>query len=145
MNRQGGIIDGKRTKEYAAWQNMRGRCLNPKLKCWKNYGGRGITICKEWDSFAVFLRDMGEAPKGYSLDRIDNDKGYYAANCWWATKSQQESNKRKRAHCRKGHEYTPKNTIQRKTGRCCRECQQAANLAWYYKNKINKEKLNATV
>ncbi len=142
--RQGGIIDGKATKTYAAWQAMRDRCNNPNIKCWKNYGGRGIKVCPEWDDFTVFLRDMGEASPGLSLDRIDNDLGYFAENCRWTDRKTQNMNRRKTTHCRKGHEWTPDNTRWVKGARSCRECQRAYSLNWYYKNKIKKEKLNAT-
>jgi hypothetical protein len=144
--RQGGIIDGKPTKTYVAWQAMRDRCNNPNIKCWKNYGGRGIKVCPEWDDFRVFLRDMGEAPPGLSLDRIDNDLGYFAANCRWTDRKTQNENRRNATHCRKGHEYTPENTSLRKSGRCCRECRRAYSLNWHYKDKQRKlEKRNVKV
>ena len=136
--RQGGIIDGKVTKTYAAWQAMRDRCNNPNIRCWKNYGGRGIKVCPEWTNFKVFLRDMGEAPVGQSLDRIDNDLGYFAANCRWADRHTQNMNRRKSTHCRKGHEWTPGNTLWKNGVRSCRECRRAYALDWYYKSKQRK-------
>ena len=51
------------------------RCTNPNLRAWKNYGGRGITVCDRWKKFPAFLADMGECPPGLTLDRIDTDKG----------------------------------------------------------------------
>jgi hypothetical protein len=139
--RQGGIVDGKKTKAYGVWQALRDRCNNPNNPAYKNYGGRGITVCKEWNSFPQFLKDMGEPPSKRSIDRIDNNKGYFAVNCRWATKSEQERNKRPRTHCRKGHEYTPDNTrISRRGCRECIICAKAHALAWYYKNKERKAK-----
>lgn len=80
---------------YGIWQGMRRRCLTPTFRQWDDYGGRGITICKEWDSFARFATDMGPKPAGMSLDRKDNDLGYSPENCRWATKTDQQRNQRK--------------------------------------------------
>lgn len=74
---------------------MKDRCCNPRSKDWHNYGGRGITICDRWRlSFASFLEDMGEKPAGTSIDRIDNEQGYYPENCRWATPKEQRANSR---------------------------------------------------
>lgn len=84
------------TKEYRAWADMIGRCENPNLPRWKNYGGRGIKVCKHWrESFVAFLEDVGLAPgQKYSLDRIDVNGNYEPGNCRWATPSQQMKNTR---------------------------------------------------
>lgn len=85
----------KRTKEYRAWSNAKDRCTNSRHRYYKDYGGRGISMCKRWlNSFPAFLADMGNAPKGLSLDREDNSRGYEPGNCRWATSSQQASNRR---------------------------------------------------
>lgn len=85
------------TSTYQTWKGMIQRCTNPNAAKYEHYGGRGITVCKEWFSFSNFLKDMGERPdKSLTLDRIKNEKGYYRENCRWATKEQQLQNTRPR-------------------------------------------------
>ena len=88
------ISNRKRTSEYQRWHSMRKRCLNPNCKAYKNYGGRGIKVCKRWKHYPNFLADMGRCPSGKSLDRINNDGNYTPANCRWATQKQQVHNRR---------------------------------------------------
>lgn len=86
---------GNKSKTYTSWQSMRRRCYDPTHKYYHNYGYRGITVCNRWrDSFKNFLEDMGERPKGKSLDRINNNKGYYEFNCRWVTPKINNRNKR---------------------------------------------------
>lgn len=86
------------TEEYHAWCQMIQRCTNPRSPAWKDYGGRGITVCPEWrESFEVFYKHVGPKPgKGrkWSLGRIDNDDGYRPGNVEWQTRSQQSKNRR---------------------------------------------------
>ncbi len=84
----------KLSPTYSSWKAMRNRCNNPNADCYPEWGGRGITICKRWNSFANFLADMGERPKDRSLDRIDNNGNYNKENCRWATSVEQTYNKR---------------------------------------------------
>ena len=73
---------------------MKHRCLNPNAWHWKYYGGKGITIYQPWiDSFAAFLRDVGERPEGKTLDRIDGAQGYYPGNVRWAWPKEQIANR----------------------------------------------------
>lgn len=75
---------------------MKQRCLNPKDAQYALYGGRGISVCDEWlSSFEAFAEYVGEKPKGKSLDREDNDKGYEPGNVRWATGSEQLANTRR--------------------------------------------------
>lgn len=81
---------------YKSWYEMRRRCSEPKNPSYQYYGGRGIKVDPHWSSYNNFLLDMGERPDGLSLERIDNEQGYYKANCKWATREEQAQNQRLR-------------------------------------------------
>lgn len=89
-------VGRQQSRTYRSWRDMVQRCTNPNLRAWKNYGGRGITVCDRWKKFPAFLADMGECPPGLTLDRIDTDKGYEPENCRWADWATQARNKRVR-------------------------------------------------
>ena len=95
-----------RTPTYVSWCAMRARCTNSTLKSYRNYGGRGISVCERWEAFEAFLADMGERPAGKSIDRIDVNGNYEPANCRWATASEQRRNQRPRAAAEIGKAMT---------------------------------------
>jgi hypothetical protein len=86
----------KHTSEYNTWNTMYQRCHNPNCASYKNYGGRGVKVCKRWQkSFDNFFSDMGRKPSpSHCLERINNDGDYEPGNCCWATRAEQSCNKR---------------------------------------------------
>lgn len=102
VTKHGHCRTGKLTCEYKSWRGAKQRCVDPAVRGWKNYGGRGIIMCPHWiDSFSQFLADMGPRPKSRTIERIDNNKGYLCplccpllGNCRWATMSDQIKNQR---------------------------------------------------
>lgn len=96
MTKHGHASDGKRNPAYGIWSAMKDRCFNPSNPEYSAYGGRGIVVCDAWRrSFTRFLDDMGERPsRGHSIDRINNDRGYEPQNCRWATRQEQDRNRR---------------------------------------------------
>jgi hypothetical protein len=85
----------ERSPEYRIWIDMKRRCEQPQRPDYKNYGGRGITVCERWrESFASFHADMGVRPDGMTLERKDNALGYSPDNCEWIPEVRQHRNKR---------------------------------------------------
>jgi len=82
-----------RSLEYKVWDSMIQRCGNKSHKAYDNYGGRGISVCSEWQDFENFYADMGDK-EGLTLERLDNDKGYSKDNCKWASWSENNRNRR---------------------------------------------------
>lgn len=83
---------GYADRTYGIWQAMWDRCTNSNRKDWHCYGGKGVTVCERWSSFEAFVEDMGEAPAGLTLDRLENTAGYSKENCQWATRAEQSRN-----------------------------------------------------
>lgn len=85
-------LTGYADRTYGVWQAMHDRCTNANRKDWHCYGGKGIKVCRRWYEFENFLVDMGNAPAGLTLDRIDGDRGYSPSNCRWASRKEQTRN-----------------------------------------------------
>ena len=83
---------------YATWKNMLNRCYDLTRSDYKNYGGRGIKVCKRWHSLKNFVQDMKDKSSGLTLERKDNDGNYEPSNCRWATDKEQRTNKRPISH-----------------------------------------------
>jgi hypothetical protein len=82
------------TRVYQCWQDLLRRCLNRDHRQYDDYGGRGIAVCKRWETFENFYADMGDPPPGLSIDRINNDGNYEPSNCRWTTRAEQNRNRR---------------------------------------------------
>jgi hypothetical protein len=106
-----------KTPEHATWVHMRERCRNAKDSSYKNYGGRGISVCDRWSTFQNFLIDMGLRPSiHHTIERVDNNKNYSPDNCIWATRDVQGNNKRNNVKINFNSELLTVREVSNRTG-----------------------------
>lgn len=98
MLRHGHTANSVVSSEYRTWCAMKYRCENPNDKRYAHYGGRGIKVCKRWQSFRMFFRDMGNRPTGATLERKNNNGNYTPSNCVWASLLKQANNRQNNRH-----------------------------------------------
>lgn len=103
-----GHAKSRKSRTYSSWRAMRNRCYKPTFISYPYCGARGIKVCDRWkNSFQNFLDDMGERPPARTLDRKDNDGHYELSNCRWATRSEQDANRRPWADTHPARRTTP--------------------------------------
>lgn len=94
LNKQRATHGASKTSTYWIWRSMRQRCENKNRKDFVNYGGRGIRVCEQWQTFEGFVADMGTRPDGMTLERVEQSGNYEPGNCKWATPKEQARNRR---------------------------------------------------
>lgn len=122
---------------FWVWCDMRRRCTSPKHRAFKNYGGRGIAFCPAWRSFAQFCADMGPRPAGGMLDRKDNNGNYEPGNCRWATRKEQNSNRRNCLYVYDGAEKVTLKEYCRRHSLAYRAVRKRMRRGWTLQYAIN--------
>ncbi len=127
------VHGGSYSSEYAIWKAMRRRCGSARCIEFKNYGGRGITVCPRWaQSFKAFQEDMGPRPSAaYTLDRINNEGNYEPGNCRWATRIEQASNTRRSRFIELNGEWVTLSEAGRRLGVTLSTVMHAISLGTY--------------
>lgn len=126
------------TRTYRVWAGMLSRCQNPNRAKYPSYGGRGITVCEEWQDFRVFLADMGECPPSMSIERIDNNGNYIKSNCRWATMAEQAQNRRNNTYFEYEGEMLCLREITRRAGLPYKRVHDRLNkLGWTLSDALN--------
>jgi len=123
LTKHGHTKNGKITGKYRSWQDMKKRCTNPNHKRYKDYGGRGIKVCERWLKFENFDEDMSGWKPRLTIERINNNKGYYKENCRWVTPKQQARNRRNSL-------YVPYKGKQRLLIELCEEHNMPYKIVW---------------
>ncbi len=126
-----------RTRTVVSWSSMKQRCSNKNAQSYKRYGGRGITYDKRWDTFEIFLADMGERPVGTTLDRIDVDGNYTKNNCRWATVKEQSNNKSSNMYIKYNGKTLTATQWSEATGIDCRNIYWRIKKGWSIEKVLN--------
>ena len=122
--------DKERRRLYWVWWEMKRRCTGRGNPHFHNYGGRGIAVCKRWHDFRNFLADMSPRPEGMMLERKDNNGPYSPKNCKWATRKEQNSNRRNCIYVKDGKERITLKELCRRRGLTYRPIHKRLGRGW---------------
>lgn len=139
-SRHGHYIKRKASPTYSSWCAMKKRCLYPNDKSFHEYGGSGIKICQRWFKFKNFLEDMGIRPNGKSIDRIDNNLGYFKENCKWSTDKEQALNKKSTKIITFNGQSLSISDWSRKLGMCRDSIGKRLKAGWPIEKALTKER-----
>ena len=126
------------TVEHKTWVNMRYRCINKTSPNYRNYGGRGIIVESEGDTFEQFYKDMGDRPEGMSIERVDVNGNYCKDNCKWATHEEQVVNMRTNKKITYEDETLTLSQWSRRTGLGERTIAYRIKIGWTIEDVITK-------